>query len=70
MLSLVSLTIMMPAYELFLPLDILFYTFRVIRYVADVFKGKLPVEKNFLDFARFIGFFSQFAPILLEEQVG
>lgn len=61
MLSLASLTVEMPDFELFLPIGISFYTFMAVGYVVDVFKGKVPVEKNLLDFALFIGFFPQIA---------
>ena len=61
MLSLASLTVEMPDFELFLPIGISFYTFMVVGYVVDVYKGKVPVEKNLLDFALFVGFFPQIA---------
>ena len=61
LLSLTSLTIEMPDFELFLPIGISFYTFMAIGYVVDVFKGKILTEKNLLDFALFVGFFPQIA---------
>ena len=61
MLSLASLTVEMPDFELFLPIGISFYTFMAIGYVVDVYKGKVSVEKNLLDFALFVGFFPQIA---------
>lgn len=61
LLSLASLTIEMPDFELFLPIGISFYTFMAVGYVVDVFKAKVPVEKNLLDFALFVGFFPQIA---------
>lgn len=61
MLSLASLTVEMPDFELFLPIGISFYTFMAVGYVMDVYKGKVPVEKNLLDFALFVGFFPQIA---------
>lgn len=61
MLSLASLTVEMPDFELFLPIGISFYTFMAVGYVVDVYKVKVPVEKNLLDFALFIGFFPQIA---------
>lgn len=57
MLSLASLTVEIPDFELFLPIGISFYTFMAVGYVMDVYKGKVPVEKNLLDFALFVGFF-------------
>lgn len=61
MLSLANLTVEMPDFELFLPIGISFYTFMAVGYVVDVYKGKVPVEKNLLDFALFVGFFPQIA---------
>lgn len=61
LLSLASLTVEMPDFELFLPIGISFYTFMAVGYVVDVFKGNASTEKNFLDFALFIGFFPQIA---------
>jgi len=61
MLSLASMTVEMPDFELFLPIGISFYTFMAVGYVVDVYKGKVPVEKNLLDFALFLGFFPQIA---------
>lgn len=61
MLSLASFTVEMPDFELFLPIGISFYTFMAVGYVVDVYKGKVPVEKNMLDFALFVGFFPQIA---------
>lgn len=60
-LSLASLTVEMPDFELFLPIGISFYTFMAVGYVVDVYKGKVLVEKNLLDFALFLGFFPQIA---------
>ena len=65
LLSLASLTMKMPDFELFLPTGISFYTFMAVGYVVDVYKGKMPVEKNLLDFALFIGFFPQIASGLI-----
>lgn len=40
--------------ELPLPLGISFFTFSVLSYVLDVYRGKAEVQKNFLDFALFV----------------
>lgn len=61
LLSLASITMQMPDFELFLPIGISFYTFMAVGYVVDVYKSKVPVEKNLLDFALFVGFFPQIA---------
>src|ERR671931_715160 len=40
-----------------LPIGISFYTFEGISYAADVFRGKLPAERNLLRYAFFVSFF-------------
>src|ERR687887_1054006 len=40
-----------------LPIGISFYTFEGISYTADVFRGKLPAERNLLRYAFFVSFF-------------
>lgn len=42
-----------------LPIGISFYTFQTISYTVDVYRGKLPACKNFLDFALYVSFFPQ-----------
>lgn len=42
-----------------LPVGISFYIFQAIGYVIDVYREKVPVEKNFLRYALFISFFPQ-----------
>ena len=43
--------------ELLLPVGIYFYTFAALSYVLDVRKGKIPAEKDPLDYALFVSFF-------------
>lgn len=45
--------------ELILPVGISFYTFQALSYLFDVYYGKLPVRKEWLDVALYIGFFPQ-----------
>ncbi len=40
-----------------LPVGISFYTFHGLSYVIDIYKGRLPAEKNFIDYAVFVSFF-------------
>ncbi len=42
---------------LILPLGLSFYTFQSLGYLADVYKKKIPAEKNFLTVAAFVNFF-------------
>jgi D-alanyl-lipoteichoic acid acyltransferase DltB (MBOAT superfamily) len=46
-----------PTLKLLLPVGISFYTFQIISYLADVFKGTQPAEKHFGYFAVFVAFF-------------
>jgi len=46
-----------PVLHLVLPLGISFYTFETISYVVDVYRGKLPAERNPLHYALYIMFF-------------
>lgn len=40
-----------------LPVGISFYTFHGLSYVIDIYKDKIKVEKNFVDYAVFVSFF-------------
>lgn len=40
-----------------LPLGISFYTFHLIGYAVDVYRGKYPAERNFAKFFAFVSFF-------------
>lgn len=42
-----------------LPVGISFYTFQTLSYSLDVFKKKIPVERNIWRFAAFVSFFPQ-----------
>jgi len=47
------------AANIILPVGISFYTFQAISYIVDVYRGDIPVAKNFVDFALFKSFFPQ-----------
>lgn len=47
--------------SIFLPVGISFYTFQSIGYVLDVYRGKVPPERNFWNYALYVLFF----PLLL-----
>ena len=49
----------LPVIELALPVGISFYTFQTMSYAIDVYRGRMPPERNLLDFALFVGFFPQ-----------
>lgn len=45
--------------RIILPVGISFYTFQSLGYVIDVYMGRTPARRNFIDTALFIGFFPQ-----------
>jgi len=44
---------------LVMPLGISYYTFKLISYVLDVYRGALPAEKRIVPFAAYVAFFPQ-----------
>ena len=48
-----------PAVHFILPLGISFYTFMIVSYVVDVYKGDTEAEDNFLKYLLFVSFFPQ-----------
>src|SRR6185369_4329428 len=44
-------------WQIALPIGISFYTFHELSYVLDVYRGELPAERSWWDFAFFISFF-------------
>ncbi|MCQ2579923.1 MAG: MBOAT family protein [Treponemataceae bacterium] len=49
----------LPSFSLLLPVGISFYTFQVIGYVIDVYRGTVKAEKNLLTYTLFVTFFPQ-----------
>ena len=49
----------LPAFDVLLPVGISFYTFQAIGYLADVRRGEVAAERNFLRYALFLSFFPQ-----------
>ena len=43
--------------QVILPVGISFYTFHGLSYVIDVYNNKIKPERNFIDYALFVGFF-------------
>lgn len=58
-LSLLHISVSVPAFDILLPVGISFYTFQAIGYLIDVYRGDTPTEKNFLKYALFVSFFPQ-----------
>jgi len=60
-LELVGLRMVMPHFELLLPIGISFYSFQTTGYLIDVYQKKMRAEKNLLDYAVFSSMFFQLA---------
>ena len=48
-----------PYNELALPIGISFYTFQTLSYIIDVYKGQVPVQRNFVAFGTYVTMFPQ-----------
>lgn len=49
-----------PLLNIALPVGISFYTFQILSYVVDVYRGDVPAQRNFIDLAMYIAMFPQF----------
>lgn len=57
-------------FSLTLPVGISYFTFQVISYMADVYKGKLHSEKNLLHYALYVSFFPKIISGPIERAEG
>lgn len=57
--SLLSISYRVPALNLILPVGISFYTFQTMSYTIDVYRGKIPAERDPISFALYVTFFPQ-----------
>lgn len=63
------------AKTIILPIGISFYTFQILSYIIDLYRGKTKVQKNILNLALYVSFFPQLiaGPIVkykdIEEQI-
>jgi alginate O-acetyltransferase complex protein AlgI len=48
-----------PETDILLPIGISFYTFHLISYLVDIYKGKSPASKNIFDAGLYVSMFSQ-----------
>ena len=48
-----------PYRELALPIGISFYTFQILSYIIDVYRGNVKVQRNLMDFALYVTMFPQ-----------
>lgn len=53
------LPVNIPYYELALPIGISFYTFQILSYIIDVYRGTVEVQKNLLNFGVYVTMFPQ-----------
>jgi alginate O-acetyltransferase complex protein AlgI len=53
----IGVSVMPAGLYLLLPVGISFYTFQGISYTTEIYRGKLTPNRNFLDFALYLGFF-------------
>lgn len=58
-LNSLGLPLTLPILKLVLPLGISFYTFQILSYSIDVYRGILEPRKNLVDFALYVSFFPQ-----------
>ena len=49
----------LPLLKLSLPIGISFYTFQVLSYVIDVYRGETASQRNFIDLATYVSLFPQ-----------
>ncbi len=49
----------LPLLKLSLPIGISFYTFQVLSYVIDVYRGTTAAQRNFIDLAAYVSLFPQ-----------
>lgn len=61
----------LPIRRLALPVGISFYTFQILSYIIDVYKGKVGVQKNIMRFALYVTMFPQLiaGPIVRYEDI-
>ena len=60
-----------PLLRLALPIGISFYTFQILSYLVDVYRGEVPAQRNFLRLAVYITMFPQLiaGPIVRYSQI-
>lgn len=51
--------VLQPKFDVVLPVGISFYTFQALSYTADVYRRRIPAERNFFRYALFVSFFPQ-----------
>ena len=61
----------LPVFKIALPIGISFFTFQILSYIIDVYRGRVPVQKNIARLALYISLFPQLiaGPIVRYETV-
>jgi alginate O-acetyltransferase complex protein AlgI len=59
LLESVGFTAHLPTLRIVLPVGISFYTFQTLSYTIDLYRGRIPTERNLLTFALYVAFFPQ-----------
>ena len=49
----------LPLLKIALPIGISFYTFQILSYTVDVYRGHVPAQRNFIDLAAYVAMFPQ-----------
>ncbi|MBE6700544.1 MAG: MBOAT family protein [Ruminococcaceae bacterium] len=49
----------LPLLKIALPIGISFYTFQILSYTIDVYRGNVPYQKNIINFATYVALFPQ-----------
>ena len=57
--------------EIVLPIGISFYTFQILSYIIDLYRGEIAVQTNIIDFALYVSFFPQLVagPIVKYKEI-
>ena len=48
-----------PLLKVTLPIGISFYTFQILSYIVDVYRGSVPAQRNFINLAAYVAMFPQ-----------
>lgn len=57
--QMLGMSVLVPRFDVVLPVGISFYTFQALSYTMDVYRRELKPEKNILKYALFVSFFPQ-----------
>lgn len=59
MFRIIKIELIVPQFDIILPVGISFYTFQALSYTMDVYRDDIYAEKNFFKYALFVSFFPQ-----------